>query len=378
MVGFVTAVYGIGNEKNTWRLFMTFQTKNCFFRWVRRYVGPEKKKKCLLKTVSSLAFFGFALLSEAYGSDYRNKENSFHALRKNFKTLSLGPCLQEIEQERIREYQQKQKEYQHAKMVVEGVVSMYWEDARFGDVKCTINTTDYVNEVNASYSYTNGAFNLPRVRQMNGGFYSTALDQGIVSHEAGHMVLHYLINMINTSHTRAFHEAFADLTSHFYRFYNRVTRCEFFERLNNGEGCVGDTNFTCVRNNHQTLSLNHIAQNKKLLCEEHQFSRPLSNAIYDNMVTAYGNLSWLFSRETDAENIVTWHKRMLVHAVLSLNSSSPTIMDVAKQMLIVSYSDSLYRDGLGRNFINNGLIVLVYQSPKNYYTQNQKFRQLCQ
>jgi len=61
-------------------------------------------------------------------------------------------------------------------------------------------------------------------------------------------------------------------------------------------------------------------------------------------------------------------------------------MDMAQQMLAVSFSDSQYRDGLGRNFIKNNLIVLMYRSlptpryPNQiapFYSPNEKFSTLC-
>jgi hypothetical protein len=81
-----------------------------------------------------------------------------------------------------------------------------------------------------------------------------------------------------------------------------------------------------------------------------------------------------------------WHRRTLVDAVLSLNTSSPTLMDIAQEMLIVSFSDPQYRDGLGRNFIKNNLIVLMYKSlprPRypneiiSFYSPNEEFSTLC-
>jgi len=46
--------------------------------------------------------------------------------------------------------------------------------------------------------------------------------------------------------------------------------------------------------------------------------------------------------------------------------------------LRVSSVNSSYREGLGKNFIANGLIVLMYQAPTTYYMQNMKFITLCQ
>lgn len=242
-----------------------------------------------------------------------------------------------------------------------------WEDVELGDVRYQIHidTQKYSPQVNASYSHdylrNTGVFDFPLIleRRERDKIYCrfAAQDQGIVSHEAGHMVLYRLVNLGYTSHANAFHEAFADLTSHFYRFHNPETRNDFLRRLGNGQGCVGDTDFTCVRNSRHILTLSHVSQNEAL-CEEHELSRVFSNAVYDSMVTAY-------RRNTTAPgNILRWYRRTLVRAVLSLEEGcAPTLMDIAYKMLTVSYYDPQYRDDLGRNFMKNQLIVLLYRSP---------------
>ena len=267
-----------------------------------------------------------------------------------------------------------------AERIIDGVVEMYGQDVKLGTLYYTLKTDSIVSSVNASYTHSTKTFDLPYVRKSDGRLFATSADRGIVSHEGGHMILSYLLALSNTSHTAALHEAFGDLTAHFYRFYNPGTRQKFLENLTNDEGCVGDTPFSCTRNSSQPLRLLDVSRNTSL-CESHEFSKPFTTAIYGNMTTYYQNrgiLSRIFTwGESDAESIVSWHRNILVNAILSLESQSPTLMDVAKAMLVVSYEYNLYRDGLGRSFINNGLIVLIYQQPSYRYEANPKYRQLC-
>jgi len=275
----------------------------------------------------------------------------------------------------------EQQEYQHARSVIDGVISMYRRDVNLGEVRYGkeyfIDTRTYDSQVNASYTHdysrNTGVFKLPRIKERGRIYYRTALDQGIVSHEGGHLVLYRLVPLGHTSHENAFHEAFADLTAHFYRFDNKATRRDFLQKLKGKKGCVGDVDFTCVRDNHHVLTLSDVSQNKAL-CEEHDLSRVFSNAVYSNMVTAYGR------DKTDPENIVTWHRRTLVQAVLSCRKDyhAPTLMDMAYKMLDVSYRDPQYRESLGRHFIKNQLIVILYRPITSYYTPNAEFLDLCQ
>ena len=101
------------------------------------------------------------------------------------------------------------------------------------------------------------------------------------------------------------------------------------------------------------------------------------------MVSAFANRDANSVEEYIGGEIVKWHKRMLVNAVVSLRTSNPTLMDIAQKMLEVSYPDDQYRNGLGQNFIDNGLIVLMYRNPtpyylsSRYYSPNVEFANLC-
>ena len=267
-----------------------------------------------------------------------------------------------------------------ARKTIRGVIHMYSNEVEFEKIAFTVNTDGILEQVNASYTHGTQTFDLPYIVR-SGKLYATAGDQGIVSHEAGHMILNYLKILLNTNHTGAIHEAFADLTAHFYRFYNKSTRAEFLAKMTYDKGCVGDTNFTCTRNNSQPLRLSEVALDESL-CEVHEFSTPFSNAVYENMLEAYQNRGllsqWFTWGESEAVSVVTWHRRTLVKAIFGLSSKAPTLMDLAEEMLRVSFNNPLYRNGLGHNFIKNGLIVLLYSSPKTpYYSQNKKYARLC-
>jgi hypothetical protein len=100
------------------------------------------------------------------------------------------------------------------------------------------------------------------------------------------------------------------------------------------------------------------------------------------MQTEYQNRGFFSSAftwgESEAGSIVAWHRRTLVDAILSLETAAPTLMDVAKQMLVVTLENSLYRDGLGKSFIQNGLVVLMYREPSHgQYETNKKYTLLC-
>jgi hypothetical protein len=263
-----------------------------------------------------------------------------------------------------------------------GVLNMYRQNVQLGRQDFYLDTNSIRGDVNASYNPSTRTFALPYVLTRNCTLYPTCTDQGIVSHESGHMVLSLIMPALgNTSHTGALHEAFGDLTAHFYRFHNHHTRQNFLERLTGNAGCVGDTRFSCTRNSSHSLRLLDV-ENDQTLCESHELSKPFTTAIYGNMVHYYQNRGllsqWLTWGEDEAASIIAWHRFMLVKAITSLKIMAPTLMDVAKSMLAVSYGHDLYREGLGRSFIENGLIVIMYKEPDLYhYAANQRYRQLC-
>ncbi len=284
----------------------------------------------------------------------------------------------------INEQAPQKQERRNALNIIKGVVSMYSEDVQFNTpIKIRFKIGERAPELNASYTHATKTFEFPHVLRNLKSIVRTALDQGIVSHEAGHMILHHLHKLGNTAHMGALHEAFADLTSHFYRFYNDQTCWDFINGLENGQGCVGDTDFTCTRNSSQPLTLRHVQSNQRL-CEVHDLSKPFSNAVYQSMVDAFAEREANSVDEYIAGKIVKWHRRTLVNAVLSLKSPTPMLMDVALRMLYVSSHIPTYRDYLGNNFIRNGLIVLIYRSPTQYnscrvafYSTNEEFSTLC-
>lgn len=354
---------------------------------INSFVHPSivSLKRRLTKLGCSLLFTSLILITDAYSAGSTLLEDHL------FERLHLGSSRQrsytpietilrqrEVEQ-REAEEALKKWERGEAKKTICGVVAMYRQDVDFGKpITYSLRLGDYVSDLDASYTYATRTFHLPRVRKGRQDV-STAGDQGIVSHESGHMVLNDLVSLRNTSHTGAFHEAFGDLTAHFYRFYNEDTRQESIHMLENNEGCVGDNNFTCVRNNARSLALGQSS------CEVHELSKPFTSAVYNNMLDAFASRDANSVEEYVAGEIMGWHRRILVDAVLSLNTSTPTLMDMAQQMLVVSLHNSQYRDGLGRNFIKNNLIVLMYKSlptprypnPPIVYSPNEEFSTLC-
>lgn len=349
-------------------------------------------KRGLLKTGCIVLFTSLAFTAGVNASQRRHISEEFlrdqihPGLQRSCRQLPQRNEAQQALQE--FEHQQTKMEVQQARKVIDGVISMYSYDVNFDRYirSYNVDTGRIVREVNASYTHDSRTFEFPRILRNAREIIYTAIDQGIVSHEAGHMVLHFLRNFpFETSHIGAFHEAFADLTSHFYRFYNPQTRQGFLARLERGQGCVGDTDFTCTRNSSQSLTLGHVAQDEEL-CEPHKFSKTFSSAIYLSMVSAYANRNkQLSTDEQFAGTVVTWHRCTLVSAVLSLKDPNPTLMDIAQKMLEVSHPDAQYRDVLGRSFINNNLIVLMYRllptrrcpNPPIYYHPNERFSQLC-
>jgi hypothetical protein len=319
-------------------------------------------------------------VTNAHSSGRGISENRlFENLHPNSQRYNLHKPVEAISRQMEEEEALKEWECQEADKTISGVVAMYCEDVNFGkQITWSFQLGNYVSRVNASYTYATRTFYFPRVRSGTQIIY-TAGDQGIVSHEAGHMILGDLKVLGSTSHTGAFHEAFGDLTAHFYRFYNKNTRQQSIQMLENNEGCVGDNNFTCVRNNADPTTLGQVS------CEVHELSKPFSSAVYNNMIGAFANRDANSVEGCVAGEIVGWHKRLLVNSVLSLNNSHPTLMDIAQKMLEVSLSDTQYRDGLGRNFIKNNLIVLMYKFPPTlgypnppvFYSPNGKFSTLC-
>lgn len=342
-------------------------------------------KKCLLK-IGGILFFGLGFMPDSHASSREISEGHLFSLVHPSRTPSSYRELQEQQRQKIEKIQeigkQRALDKQIATGVIEGVIDMFGENVDFGVIRYTFEPLSTLEKVNASYRNRpylgDGVFDFPWVNSGNEPVYYTARDQGIVSHEAGHMILFHLIGTHQTAHIRAFHEAFGDLTAHFYRYYNPKTRQNFLSRLDNGQGCVGDNGFSCVRNNHQVAALSQVG------CEEHDLSKPFSNAVYDNMTTAYRNRGWFSNAEAVGGQVVAWHKRALVEAVLSLRPSiqinlMPTLMDFAQAMLKVSYRYPNYREELGQNFIRNGLIVLIYRTLQEaQYTPNQSFIKLCQ
>ena len=343
---------------------------------------PLSLKKYLIKVGCRLLFTSLIFATEVHSSSRDIPEDALFdtihpGLRRYVSPKSDAIAVLPEDIERL--------ERQEAGKAICGVVEMYSQDVNFGKkITYSFQLGNYVQDVNASYTYATRTFYLPRVPISGRRIILTACDQGIVTHEAGHMVLDDLGLLGNTSHTGAFHEAFGDLTTHFYRFYNEDTRRQSIQMLENGEGCVGDSGLTCVRDNSRSLTLRHIDQDERL-CEVHELSKPFSSAVFDNMVTSYANRGRLTWAETAAESIITWHRRTLVRAVLSLNNFNPTLMDIAQKMLEVSLSDTQYREGLGQSFIRNNLIVLMYKSlptprypnPPIVYSPNKEFAMLC-
>lgn len=272
-----------------------------------------------------------------------------------------------------QEIKMKNQEVQLASNVINGVVAMYsTSDANLPIRSYPLKLGDYIQQVNASYSPYDQSFYLPRIVLQGNKIILTAADQGIVSHEAGHMILFYLApQLLMTTHTGAFHEAFGDLTAHFYRYWNSNTRKKFLTGLVNGGGCIGDISDTCVRNSYQSLTLEQVLQNPNL-CEVHSLSKAFSSAVYLTMSQAY-------VAKQPAENIVLWNLKILTETAFSLNTlQNPTLMDIALKMLDVSSLSPTYLNALGQNFINNGLITIIYKNPNYLYTTNQKFQTLCQ
>jgi len=342
---------------------MIYQTKKTLKDGGSLPTSSPTKKHFLKGCIALLTSFVFTSDAHASGRGI-DEEQLFHGLHPDFSKTHI-----KTPQEAVREL-----EIQHAKKFINGVISMYRENVEFGfGIGCyNIETQSFVSELNASYTPSTRTFDLPRVRRNAREIVHTAMDQGIVSHEAGHMVLYYLCLLGRTSHTDAIHEAFGDLTSHFYRFYNLETRQEFITRLKIGQGCVGDTDFTCTRDSYQPLTLSHVERDQEL-CEPHSFSKAFSSAIYRSIVNAFAKRKL---SDKHIGDILGWHKGMLVSAVQSLDSY-PTLMDLAQQMLMVSYSNSKYRNDLGENFIKNGLIVIIYKSFPYRYSPNEKFAKLC-
>ncbi len=360
---------------------MVFQTKKTFLNDLLTGISSSRIKKRLLKTGCVVLLTGLAFITDAHASRGGIDE-------EQLLFYSLHPDLQRPYQETRQEIKARQalREQEKAFKVINDVISMYRGDVIFNSniKRYTVEIGPLVTKLNASYTHARKTFRFPHVLRNTREIIYTAMDQGIVSHEAGHMVLHYLCTLKDTPHTGALHEAFGDLTSHFYRFYNSQTRQAFVYGLENGQGCVGDTNFTCTRKSYQSLTLSDVEHNQKL-CEVHDFSKTFSTAVYRSMVDAFSNRDANSIDEDVAEKVVEWHKRMLVKAVLSLNYSNPTLMDVAGHMLYVSLLNPKYRDSLGDNFIKNGLIVLLYRNlptlynpdPATDYSPNEDFSILC-
>lgn len=270
----------------------------------------------------------------------------------------------------------KDEERQAARSVIKGVVTMYSTYIQFPDINYTL-TGGRVYSLNASYSRDNKTFNFPHVFDNNNVLrIRTALDQGIVAHEAGHMVLFYLApQLILDAHTGAFHEAFGDLTAHFFRFWNPYTHQIFLNDLAIGDGCVGDNSNTCVRNSHISLTLKEVLKNENL-CEVHALSETFSSAVYNNMMIAYIDSE---RNERAMSDIVFWHIQMLANTGLAINTlQKPTLMDIAFTMLKVSEQNPIYRDTLGHNFLSNNLITLIQKPLGLFYEANQEFQAICQ
>ncbi|WP_010302447.1 hypothetical protein [Candidatus Odyssella thessalonicensis] len=280
--------------------------------------------------------------------------------------------------------EQISRDGQEALNVINGVVSMYRQDAQIGHLYFSLRTDSVLDQVNASYSRVNGnrALNFPYIIQSDGwSLYATAHDQGIVAHETGHMVLDYFRPSwldSQSAHLAAFHEAFADLTTQFYRYHNPASRPKFISELENGQACVGDNEFTCIRNNSARLTLINVQQDERL-CESHEFSKTFSSAVYDSMADAFMSSGQRPQRIRALGTIVTWHRTMLIKAVLSLRgSTSLTLMDISLAMLRVSDENPIYKNVLGNSFIKNGFITLIHKSPIYYYQANSQFVPLCQ
>jgi hypothetical protein len=242
--------------------------------------SPVSLKRRLTKVGCNLLFIFLVLITDSYSCGSTIFEDRlFDTLHPGFSHpgsyKKIETLSRQIGEEALRKW-----EKQEAGKTICGVVQMYRQDVDFGKpITYSLQLGDYVSDVNASYTYTTRTFYLPRVRAGRQIIF-TANDQGIVSHEAGHMILFYLGFVNNTLHTGAFHEAFADLTAHFYRFYNKNTRRQSINMLENNEGCVGDSNFTCVRNNANFLALGQSS------CEVHELSKPFTSAVYNNMLDA--------------------------------------------------------------------------------------------
>lgn len=349
---------------------------------INSFVHPSivSLKRRITKVGCSLLFTSLILITDAYSAGSTLCEDRlFDTLHAGLSRQGLYKQIQTLSPQGEEEKDLQTRERREAGHMIRGVVAMYRQDVNFGKpIKYSFELGNYVLNVNASYTHTTRTFYLPRVRTGRQIIF-TANDQGIVSHEAGHMVLFYLGFVNNTSHTGAFHEAFGDLTAQFYRFYNKNTRQQSVQMLENKEGCVGDNNFTCVRNNARLLALGQSS------CEVHDLSKPFTSAVYNNMLDSFATRDANSIEEYVAGEIMGWHRRTLVKAILSLNISTPTLMDMAQKMLEVSFSDSQYRDGLGRNFIKNNLIVLMYRSlptprspnPPIVYSPNEEFSTLC-
>jgi hypothetical protein len=339
-------------------------------------------KKRFIKIGCNLLFTSLVLITDACSAGSTISEDRlFNSLHLSSSHQRLHKTAETISYQKISQEEVLQKwEREEAKKTICGVVAMYGEDVNFGKkITYSLQLGNYISDVDATYTYATRTFYLPRVH-INGQIIFTANDKGIVSHESGHMVLSDIRLLGNTSHTGAFHEAFGDLTAHFYRFYNQATRQQSINMLENNQGCVGDNNFTCVRNNAKFLALGHTS------CEVHELSKPFTSAVYNNMLDAFATRDANYVEKYVAGEIMGWHRRTLVKAVLSLNTSTPTLMDMAQQMLVVSLHNSQYRDGLGRNFIKNNLIVLMYKflpTPRypnqitSFYSPNEKFSTLC-
>jgi len=361
-------------------IMMTSQIKKIFLK----DIGSSRTKMRLVKAGCVILLMSLSFVEDVHASQRRHitENDLFDVIHSNFQG-SYREARQEMKgQQALRE---QEIESQQARKVINGVIAMYREDVTLGNITFyNLKIGDIVTKLNASYTHATRTFNFPHILQNVQKIIYTAKDQGIVSHEAGHMVLNYLCTLSHAPHAGAFHEAFADLTSHFYNFYNPETRQRFLVRLNWGQGCVGDSDFTCIRDSYQPLTLSHVNQDQAL-CEVHDFSKTFSSAVYRSMVDAFANRDANSIDEYVAANIVKWHKRILAKAVLSIDYSSPTLMDVAAHMLKVSLIDPKYRDGLGDNFISNGLIVLMYRNlpnrydrdPDTYYCPNEDFAMLC-
>lgn len=354
---------------------MINQKRKPFLNRLLICVDSLRVNRCLLKIGRVALLVFLSSLADAHASNRSLQDDSLF--------YEAHPTLRESPREILTRIEYldpvESLERQQAHKVICGVVAMYRENINFSEgISYNLRLGDYISKVNASYTLATRSFYLPRVHTYKGEPILTACDQGIVSHESGHMILFDIGISNETSHKGALHEAFGDLTAHFYRFYNQETRASSLYMLENNTGCVGDHNFTCVRNSSHPLTLGQVS------CEVHDLSRPLSSAVYHNMVNAFKNREANSIDDYVAGEIMEWHKGMFINAVTSLRTFTPTLMDVAKRMLDVSCFNRKYRNGLGESFIRNGLITIMYHNPTpcipfttREYVPNETFATLC-